>query len=360
MKVPARLAPLFLLPALLSACTGTEEPQVALRVALLTNGGATLRTVTPNADSAAAPVTNNGAVEVSGGVTINSLSTARRLALTRAEGIESLGSGLNDVQAFAKPDFDPVCLTRTVSSAARDRLLTLSDCPGGPQRLALYREDGTLVWTARLPTFVAPTPGPDVPPVRLAVSGDVALVARPRLGGGSEVLRVAQTTAGSPQAEASAPLPTPAVRDLVAYSSGILAATDSGVQRVADTGVPDGVALAAFGSGRVDRLWSGTAGSRSLLAAWRSDAGGSLGSQPLRLWDGTPGKAAVTAALFSDLRDLTLAPDGYLYTLTASTLSRYDAALGLQSGNFIPRVLLGSLNDARAVIWLIPAEAAGG
>lgn len=350
----ARLSALVLLPALLAACTGTEEPQVALRVALLTDGGATLRTVTPNADSNSAPVNADRTVAVTDGVTLNSLSGGQRLALTLNTGIESRDSDLADVQPFAALPFAQTCLVQTASSASRDRLLTLSQCPNGPQQLALYNASGSLVWTALLRAYLPPTPGQDVPPVSLAVLGDVGLVARPRVGGGSEVLRAAPRNSGDTVAEVSDPLPTPAIRALVAYNQGILAATDGGVQKVDAAGVPDGTALAAFGARRFDRLWSGTAGSQNLLAAWRSNVLSNQSAQPLLVWDGNTSRTAATVASVSDLRDLTLAPDGNLYTLTASTLTRYNTALGLQSGNFTPRVLLTGLNDARAVVWLVP------
>lgn len=350
----ARLSALVLLPALLAACTGTEEPQVALRVALLTDGGATLRTVTPNADSNSAPVNADRTVAVTDGVTLNSLSGGQRLALTLNTGIESRDSDLADVQPFAALPFTQTCLVQTASSASRDRLLTLSQCPNGPQQLALYNASGTLVWTALLRAYLPPTPGQDVPPVSLAVLGDVGLVARPRVGGGSEVLRAAPRNSGDTVAEVSDPLPTPAIRALVAYNQGILAATDGGVQKVDAAGVPDGTALSAFGARRFDRLWSGTAGSQNLLAAWRSNVLSNQSAQPLLVWDGNTSRTAATVVSVADLRDLTLAPDGNLYTLTASTLTRYNTALGLQSGNFTPRVLLTGLNDARAVVWLVP------
>ncbi|CAM3242747.1 PQQ-like beta-propeller repeat protein [Deinococcus saxicola] len=350
----ARLAALFLAPALLVACTGTEEAQVALRVALLTDSGATLRTVTPNADSSSAPVNTDQTVSVTDGVGLNSLPSGQRLALTLKTGIESRSSNLEDSQPFTTLPFTPVCLIQTASSAARDRLLTLSQCQGGPQQLALYRSDGFLVWTVPLPTFLPPAPGNDVPPVRLAVSGDVAVVARPRVGGGSEVLRAAPQNTGDTVAVVDGPLPTPAIRDLVAYNADLLAATDTGVQKLSTTGVPDGAALAAFGARRFDRLWSGTAGSQNLLAAWRSNVLSNQSAQPLLVWDGNTSRAASTVASVADLRDITLAPDGNLYTLTATGLTRYNTALGLQSGNFTPRVLLTGLNDARAVIWLVP------
>ncbi|MFD1732358.1 hypothetical protein ACFSC4_16760 [Deinococcus malanensis] len=52
-----------------------------------------------------------------------------------------------------------------------------------------------------------------------AAERDVAVVSRPRMGGGSEVLRVAPLNTGDTVAEVSAPLPVPAVRDLVTYAA---------------------------------------------------------------------------------------------------------------------------------------------
>lgn len=348
---------LLSLPLLLAACTGTEETTSTLRLALITEGGALLRTVTPGDDGSAAPITENGSVALTGalagGVTLDTLPSGRRLALTRAGGVESRDVDLADPQPFSAPGFTPLCLIQTATSATRDRLLTLSACPNGPQQLALYRESGTLVWTATLPTFLPPSPGTDTPPIRLAVLGDVGLVARPLVGGGSEVMRAAQTSTGATTAEISTPLPTPAIRDLAPYAAGIVAATDSGVQRLKASGEPDAATtIGAFGQGRFDRLWSGVAGSRSLLAAWRSDQP-SGSAQPLQVWDGAATSAATVESL-RDLRDLTLAPDGFLYALTGTALTRYDTVFGLSQGNWRPRSLLTSLQGARALAWLVP------
>ncbi|GGM21236.1 hypothetical protein [Deinococcus aerophilus] len=342
------------LPLLLAACTGTDESVTTLQVAVLTDGGATLRTVTPGADTDPAPVREERTVPVTGGVSLETLPSGSRLALTLRTGLESRSAELQTPQPFAPLPFAETCLTQTVASAQRDRLLTLSECGGGPQQLALYRNDGTLVWTARLPTALPPTPGQDTPPLRLAVRGNVGVVARPRVGGGSEVMRAAPQNLGDPVAVVSTPLPTAAIRDLAPYGAEVLAATDSGVQRLRDTGEPDGTALPAFGTSRFDRLWSGGVGNRTLLAAWRSNIPTGLGAQPLLLWDGSASRTASTVALLSDLRDVTLALDGNLYALTATTLIRYDTVFGLQQNNWRPRTLLGTLNDARAVTWLVP------
>jgi hypothetical protein len=349
---PKSLA-LGLLPLLLAACTGTEEGSPTLRLAVLTDGGATLRTVTTGG-IAGQPAPTEVTVPVTGGVSLDTLPGGTRTALTLAGGIESRDVNLATPQAFAALPFSPVCLTTTAASAARDRLLTLSACPNAAQQLALYRSDGTLIWTATLPTFTPPIPGLDTPPIRLAVLGDTAVVARPALGGGSEVLRAAPATVGDPVATVTTPLPSPAIRDLAPYGSSLLAATDTGVQALGSTGLPDAAqAVAAFGAQRVDRLWTNASGDRSLLAAWRDNTVSGTSSEPLRLWDGVRANAAIVAYI-DRLRDVTLAPDGNLYALTPFALTRYDTVFGLQQGNWQPATLLGGLNDARAVTWLVP------
>ncbi|WP_371827098.1 hypothetical protein [Deinococcus sp. QL22] len=338
---------------LLAACTGTEEGLPILRLAVLTNGGTTLQTVTTGGISGD-PAPAEFTVPVTGGVSLDTLPGGGRALLTLAAGLESRDANLATPQAFTALPFTPVCLTSTATSAARDRLLTLSACLNGPQQLALYRSDGTLIWTATLPTFTPPIPGPDTPPVRLAVLGDTGVVARPALGGGSEVLRAAPATLGDPVATVTTPLPTPPIRDLAPYGTAILAATDTGVQTLGPTGVPDTAQpVAAFGTGRVDRLWTNATGNRSLLAAWRDNTLSGVSSEPLRLWDGVRATAA-TVAFIDRLRDVTLAPDGNLYALTPFALTRYDTVFGLQQGNWQPATLLSSLNDARAVTWLVP------
>ena len=93
-------------------------------------------------------------------------------------------------------------------------------------------------------------------------------------------------------------------------------------------------------------------GSRTLLAAWPSDRGGGV-VQPLRVWDGVSANTA-TPDSFIDLRDVTVTLDGYLYALTATTLSSYDTVFGLSQGNWRSRPLLSGLTDARALTWLLP------
>ncbi|BDP42815.1 hypothetical protein DAETH_27840 [Deinococcus aetherius] len=354
------LALALLLPGLLAACTGTEETPPSLRLAVLTDGGATVRTVTPGsgASDVSVPLGQDNR-----GVTLDTLPGGTRVALTLTSGIESRDVNLANPVPFAALPFTPVCLTSTVLSAARDRLLTLSDCAtasggsvNGPQQLALYRTDGSLVWTALLPTFTPPSSTTDRPPVRIAVIGDRAVVARPALGGGSETIRVAPENTGDIVATATLPLATPAIRDLAPLGNVIYAATDTGIQPLTDLGVPNAAAtVGAFGSGRVDRLWTSasTGGASNLIAAWRDTTLSGNGSEPLRLWDNTRASAVIVANI-AELRDVSFGIDGNLYALTRTTLTSYDTVFGLGQGNWNPTQLAGGLNDARAVTWLVP------
>ncbi|MFC6592354.1 hypothetical protein ACFP81_10345 [Deinococcus lacus] len=228
------------------------------------------------------------------------------------------------------------------------------------QHLALYRTDGTLVWTATLPPAAPPIPSADTPPLSLAVQGEVGILARPALGGGSEMLRVAPTEVGGTVATSSDPVTVPAVRDLAALGTQVYAATDTGVQPLTAQGLPNSAqTLAAFGPARVDRLWASQTGSggRNLLAAWRDPRLLGTAAQPLRLWDGvsTAENSARTAGNFYEIRDLTFAPDGWMYLLTPNELTSYDTVLGLGQDLWRARTVLSGLQDAQAVTWL-PGE----
>ncbi|GAA5532326.1 hypothetical protein [Deinococcus aluminii] len=365
-----RILLLPLTALLLAACTGTEEAAPPLRLAVLTDGGGTVRTVTTGS-TGVTPTPAEPSVSVQGGVTLDTLPGGKRLALTLAAGLESRDVNLGDVQPFAPPfdvpGFTPPCLTATVLNAQRDRLLTLSQCgsggtANGTQQLALYRTDGSLVWRAALPTYTPPPPTLDVPPTRLALvrenGVDVGIVARAALSGGSEVMRVAVTTTGADRADVSTPVPTPAIRDLAPAPAGgvVYAATDTGVQPLRGTGIPDASAtLTAFGTGRVDRLWTaaGSGVSGNLIAAWRDTSLSGNPTEPLRLWDGVRSSAA-NVDFLTDLRDVTFALDGNLYALTRTSLASYDVLFGLSQNNWRATTLLSGLNDARAVTWLVP------
>lgn len=358
MKLPIKLLPLTsLCCALLVGCTGTEESLPALRLIVLTDGGSTLGYVL-NTDLSRSSFQSQKSVV--GGVQVDYLNSGRNFALTLQAGVENRDVNLNKVSDFAAPPAP--CLTQSTLNALRDRLLTFSDC-NGTQQLALYRVDGTLVWTALLPTNLVTVPGPDTPPTRIAAgAGDTAVVARADLTGGSEVILVKPNNTGDPVQDATAvvalPVATVSIRDLAAFNTSIYAATDTGVRPLLATGVPDpgsSASVTAFGSTRTDRLWSGSTGGQRLLAAWRDNLQSGNFTEPLKLWDGAL-TSAVNVANVTALRDVAFALDGRLYALTSSTLISYDTVLGLAQGNWSAQTHLGGLNDARQVTWVVSPE----
>ena len=350
--------------ASLSACTGTEERAPALRLALLLGGGSALATVDTappaEADLATFTPTLSTPVLVEGGRALHTVTNGQAFLLTRAGAVERRDVSGGVVNTFAAPPFDP-CFRASALNPTRTRLLVLSQCENdAAQRLALYTTEGTLLWRAALGSAPVPLPGPDVPPILLAVVGDVGVVSRPALGGGSEIIRAAPRASGDAAldqvAVTSLPERTVAVRDLALLGTAVQAATDSGVYPLLDTGLPDLTRrVAALGEGRVDRLWGFSLGTRTVLFAWRDTSISGAGDPYLRVWDGNPATTTSQNVTYAtDLRDLTVAPDGNLYVLSSTALNRYDLILGLQNGNWQPRSLLFGLNDARALTWLAP------
>lgn len=344
--------------ALLSACTGTEEAPPNLRLLVLHDGGQTLGYAN---STETAQTALQGPVSVDG-VDVKYLNNGRNFALIQRTGVENRDPNLALTSTFAAVPFDPVCFSQAAMSALRDRLLVLQECQNGPQQLALYRADGTLVWTALLPTNLVTVPGPDTPPTRIAAApGDAAYVARAALGGGSEVITVTPRNTGDPVQDAQAvvgnPVGTVSIRDLAPYGTGIYAATDTGVRPLLPGGQPSTDTTAvqtAFGTRRYDRLWNGTSGTTSVLAAWRDNIQNATGGEYLRLWDGRR-TDAVNVTYISEVRDVTFAIDGRLYVLTSTSLSSYDTVLGLSSQlNWSAQTHVTGLTDARAVTWVVP------
>ncbi len=345
----------LLIPLLITACTGTEEIS-SVSVAVMTNGGTSLRRVTPNASGSSSPITENETVALTAGVALATAPSGKRIIVASKAGPESRNITLSDPNAFPaiNPDSNGEnCLSQTASSANKDRLLVLSTC-NDTQRLALYRSDGTLIWRALPSTFLPPAAGNDTPTLQLAVLGDVGYLSRPRLGGGSEIMQAAVTTVGSTEATVTTPIATVNIWDLTPYQNQIWAATSQGIQRLKATGEPDPTnTLSVFGNRRYDRLWVGTAGSRTVLAAWRSNLLNSTTSEPLYLWNGVQ-TSAVSLPYFDDLRDIAFAPDGSMYTLSKTVLTSYQTIYGFELNNWNSTSLLSNLNNPLAVTWLIP------
>ncbi|MFD1732357.1 hypothetical protein ACFSC4_16755 [Deinococcus malanensis] len=100
---------LLALPLLLAACTGTEESTPNLPLVLLTDGGTTLRTLTPTEDTSSTPFTDVARQTVTGGVSVETLSSGRRFALTRTDGLDSRDLQLATLSRSAPCRLPRVC-----------------------------------------------------------------------------------------------------------------------------------------------------------------------------------------------------------------------------------------------------------
>ncbi len=325
---------LSLLPALLSACTGTTEDAVVIRLAVLFGVGpaATLRAVDVG-QSAAAP-----SVSVPGAVDLETLPGGSSLAVLYGDHLETRGVQLGNPVVRANPGGDAFkpCYVKLEASVARDRLAALSDCGGGAlQQVVVWRSDGSVSLSATLP---APTPSTPLQ-TRLAVQGDTVWAVHPAVGSGSELIVVNRNSDGS--SSLSAPIGTPIINDLAFYKGAVYAATESGVKTLSAGGVLTALPSTTQLGANASRLYS----SDRLLGAWASNF-----SAPLLIWNG-----ALTGvpAYFSDLRDLTYAPDGTLYTLSDTALTQFDSAYGLAGSGWRNKDL-AAFSDPRAVTWLIP------
>ncbi|AWN24344.1 hypothetical protein DKM44_14835 [Deinococcus irradiatisoli] len=325
---------LCLLPALLTACTGTTEDAVVIRLAVLSGTGASasLRAVDVG-QSAGAP-----SVNVPGAVDIETLPGGSSLAVLYGDHLETRDVNLGNPVVRANPggaSFKP-CYVKLEASVARDRLAALSDCGGGAlQQVVVWRSDGSLALSATLP---APTPSTPLQ-TRIAVQGDTVWVVHPAVGAGSELIIVTRNSDGS--SSLSTPVATPLINDLAFFKGAVYAATDTGVKTLSASGVLTALPSTTQLGVSSTRLYTDD----RLLGSWQDTP-----SAPLLIWNG-----AVTGvpAYFGDLRDLTYAPDGTLYTLSSGTLTQFDSAYGLAGSGWRNREL-ATFSDPRAVTWLIP------
>ncbi|WP_188964670.1 hypothetical protein [Deinococcus aquiradiocola] len=329
MKTPfprLRHLPLLLAPLLLAACTGTTEPQSTTSVALVNAGGTELRVVTPG--TATGP-----RVSTTGAVDAEVLPGGSQLVVAFTDHVELRDAALGSVRTLTAPTGITPCYVRLRASPARDRVAALSDCgSGAAQSLVMYRSDGSLAFVATLSP-----PSPSTPDLsRFAVTTDQAVwLARPATGGGSELLRADQDGV---KIVTNPPL-SATVYDLAMRGSSLYAATNTGVRQVSLT---DGsLSQSTVLNGVPTRLY----GSDRLLAAWLSGTG----NQALTVWNGT---TSGVASYFTDLRDVTFAPDGNAYALTGTTLTQLDTVLGLSQGTWKATDVATGLNDARAATWL--------
>ncbi|WP_424950631.1 hypothetical protein [Deinococcus sp.] len=330
-----RLAPLLLAPLLLTACTGTTEPQLSARLGLVNLGGAELRTVTPGG------VASDTVQAASRAADLEVLPGGSQVMVAFRDHIELRDASLGSASTLAAPAGLTPCYVRLRASPARDRIAALSDCgSGAAEQLVVYRSDATLAFIATLPP---PTPSSSDLSRFTVTTNQAVWLARPATGGGSELIRADENGV---QVVTNPPL-SATVYDLAMRGGAMYAATDNGVRQVNFTeGTTTTSATAALSQATVmSTLANRLYGSDRLLGAWLSGAG----SQGLTVWDGT---RTGVAAYPSDLRDLTFAPDGNAYALTGTALTRLDTVLGLNQGNWQPTDVASNLNDARAVTWL--------
>ena len=328
----------FLLPALLAACTGTTEGGVIIRLAVLSGSGdaASLSAVDVGTPGTRLPTSVPGAVD------IETLPGGNQIAVLYGDHLELRDANFASTTALPNPaagGFRP-CFVKLEASTARDRLAALSDCGGGAlQQVAVWRSDGTLSFSA---TLGAPTPA-DPQDTHIAVQGDILWAAHPAVGLGSELLQVTRNIDGT--SFLAPAIPTANLYDLAYYNNALYAATDNGVQSLTSSGVLTPLPVGTPGAAQLGTLNSSLYTSDRLLASWYD-----TGSAPLQLWNGSQ---VGIPAYFTDLRDVTFAPDATVYTLNAGTLTQYDSTFGL-AGNGWRANDLASFNNPRAVTWLIP------
>lgn len=329
---------LFMLPALLVACTGTEDEATTIRYAALAGAG-------PDAVLSAADLgtstTTPSNVAVAGAVGLQSYNSGQSLAVLYRDRLEQRNASLQgtNTNLFPNPQEFTPCYIRLQTSVARDRLAALSDCgKGANQDIVVWRSDGTLAFRVTLPP---PTPSSSEQ-TRYVVQGDIVWAVHPATAtGSSELIRAVRNSDNS--ITVSSPVQLPNVYDLSFYRNQLYAATDNGVQTLNDKGELGAVAGQPLLTNRADRLYSDD----RLLVAWRSSGV----AEPLYVWNGS---RVASAGNVSGLNDLTIAPDGTFATVQSSSLVTYDSVSGferaewnVQTSRYLPRV-------GTAISWLIP------
>ncbi|AZI43079.1 hypothetical protein EHF33_10265 [Deinococcus psychrotolerans] len=327
----------LLLPAVLSACTGTTEDAVTIRLAVLSGTGSAAALSTVDVGKTGVQQT----ASVPNAVDLATLPGGNKLALLYTDHLETRDANLANPVSQPNPTdaaFRP-CYVKLEVSAALDRLAALSDCGNGAlQQVVVWRSDGSVSFSATLP---APTPSTPRQ-TRLAVQGDTVWAVHPAVGSGSELLRVSRNSDGS--SSLASPVSVPTINDLAFFKGALYAAVSSGVQTLSSSGTLTALPATTQLNTPASNLYS----SDRLLGAWQSGS-----SAPLLIWNGS--KTGIPA-YFSDLRDVTYAPDATLYSLDATTLTQFDSAYGL-AGNGWRNTPLATFNNPRAVTWLVPIAA---
>lgn len=360
-RTPIRhLAALALGAALLTACTGTEE--VGDPVNLAVQDGTTTLRVTPLPGGTTTVVTTNAPI-----TDLATLESGRRLGVSFPGQLEvrgadastlvrTIGNPAPDYNRDGQSDFAP-CYRQVKTDQTGVRVALLSDpgqagdnaadfgCDRGRLReqwIAVYQTNGTLLFTARLPTPLSLNPNF----IHLALVGDTLYVARQFASSPETTSEIDRVRAdANPNDGTIAPrldilaVNAPFIRDLAVLGNSVYAATDNGVFTLTDAGLGSG----AVGdlTGRADRLWSSqnsqNGQNQGILAAWNGDSSGAnYGTLTLRYRSGDNFTATLPLTGLQSLRDLVFSPDGYLYAILPGTVYRYDIAGFGRSPNFRP------------------------
>lgn len=318
---------LLLVPVLLAACTGTEEELPALRL-VIADAARTLRSVDVNA-----PTTSPKNVTTTSDVVgLETLPNGTSVAVAFYDRIEVRDAELAVLSTFTATTFTP-CFTGLSASNDGVRLALISSCTGEAQRVALFSSAGTLLFSQPLPL-----PTSDPATLRVAVVGDAVFVARPRIGGGGEVLRATATAVTSL-------LTTPnAIADLAAWRDTVYVSTGTSVSPINSATPPAlGTALLSVGA---ERLFAGAGSTR--FAAWDADTSGGT----VTITDGAATATTSTVPFVTALRDAVFGPDGYLYLLRQNSLSRVDVVRLV--ANPTQTNVGASVSDGRFLAWVVP------
>lgn len=330
----------------LVACIGTLEAPLPVTLAVADRAGARLAAVNVGALSATTTVAPVPVVQDNRTPPVVGLATVqngRRIAVAYANRVEFLDLALNVTASILPARFENCAIVKMRADAAGGRLALLVNCGAGVQQLRLFDTNGVerLAFTFD-DLFQFPASE-----VHLAPFGEGLVVARP-----TNITRTVDTVfridVDGPDAntdpDVTPLLPASAntnVNDLAVQSGTVYVGTDAGVFSVANN-----TTVATLITGRSTRVFANGSSPR-LLAAFNPTSGTLVVSNftTLFVYQG-----------FLDIRDATFAPDGYLYLLQPSSLSRLDTARlnTFQSTATVSTPSSYSQTDGRALTWVLP------
>lgn len=334
----------LLLSLTLTACTGTIEEPLPVRLVVADATG--LRTVgttlSPNASAAVAGT--------QGALVVRTLAGGQQVAVLfpdRVEVRDARQDNLPLVQTLPRPaGLDTPCYTKMNVDAGRTRLALLSSCPNTQTPVAAFiNTRNGVAWSQVIP---APNVDPNFTFVVLTgPEGSEQLTAlRRTIGGGTEVLRADRNTTF----QQNGAFTTGALNDAAVFLGRVYAA--SNVDPLGVLEVEGGKLGARLNDiqNRSDRLFSDA----RLLISYDDAA------KSLTFSDG--GRKAVVVNS-QTVPDVTVAPDGFAYALTdagsgANAITRYDTVQGLTGRPFDSTGLGVTLQAARSITWTVQGDPA--